>query len=107
MICLRCGYCCIKYDVVIIHPKYIHEPIDVLDKSVMEKFMIKRGGKWCPHLEEINKHTFSCKVHDKPWFKNTPCFDYSQIEQAELDKCRMGIYVNKNREMKEHLRSFK
>ena len=107
MKCLRCGYCCIKYDVIIIDPKYINTELNFEDISIQEKLMIKKSNTWCPHLEENNKHTFNCKVHNKPWYNMTPCFEFGQIEQSKLDKCRTGNYVSKNEKFKEHLRSLK
>lgn len=106
MRCLRCGYCCIKYCVVVVKPEYIDEDLNFEDLSIREKLMFKDSDIWCPHLEELNKFTFSCKVHDKPWFNKTPCFDFSQIEQSESN-CRLGTYVSNCKEVREYLRSLK
>ena len=108
MICLKCGYCCVKYGVVIINPKYINEELDFEDPDFEKKLQFKESDKWCPHLIEKSKFIYSCKIHKKPWYKNTPCFNHTQIESSDISKCRMGNYVNgKNKYLKNHIRSLK
>ena len=108
MLCMRCGYCCVKYSVVIINPKYINEDLNFDDPSIESKLMYKPSDEWCPHLTKKNKSSFHCSVHNKTWYKNTPCFSHTQIEPSEDSKCRMGDYVNnKNREIKREIMSLK
>jgi hypothetical protein len=107
MICLRCGYCCVKYDTIIINPKYINEKLDFEDPSIEEKILFKEHNKWCPHLTE-KKLMYSCKVHDKPWYKDTPCYNHTQIESSDNKKCRIGDYVKgKNKYLKNQIKSLK
>ncbi|RKX21666.1 MAG: hypothetical protein DRP45_12045 [Candidatus Zixiibacteriota bacterium] len=47
----------------------------------------------CPHLRGSKPGKFFCAIHDKPWYKETPCFQHTQIERSPNDKCRMGKYV--------------
>jgi len=88
MICVRCGYCCINYDVVIVKPEYI----ETTDLRNQEHLMIKEGGKDCPHLTWIDGQAV-CEVHDKGWYKKTPCYSHGQIEQSKDCECRFGIFV--------------
>ena len=107
MICLRCGYCCINPVVIIINPKYVNEDLDLQNPLIKEKVMLKKSGEWCPYLEEKNKFIFTCKIHNKPWYKQTPCFEYSQLENDILDKCRLGVYINSNKRFRNQLKSLK
>jgi len=38
---------------------------------------------------------YSCALHDKPWYKKTPCYAHSQLEHKESN-CRLGEYLLKN-----------
>lgn len=99
MICLRCGYCCIKYMVVI---------VDDPDKGIVENrhgiisddnLLIHEGDGPCKHLEGNKPGEYSCKVHDRKWYKKTPCFSHGQIEENENCECRLGRYIlNKGKE---------
>ena len=51
------------------------------------------GPERCQHLRGDTPGKFSCAVHDKPWYPDTPCFEYGQIEQSPDDVCRMGEYI--------------
>ncbi len=46
----------------------------------------------CHHLRGEKVGEFSCAIHDKPWYKKTPCFSHGQIERSEDDECRTGRY---------------
>lgn len=59
MICQRCGYCCIACSVVVV---------------VGNRLKNKMAGTLCPNLYVASDGTTTCKVHDEPWYKNTPCF---------------------------------
>ena len=72
MKCIRCGYCCVEYDVMIVDPKYI-DNVDLKDESCMKKVIHKKCGDICPHLEINNETNITmCKVHDKLWYNDTP-----------------------------------
>lgn len=98
MICLHCGYCCIAYDVIIVHPDHLDKIINLTDhESLKEEWFIhKLGGEECPHLYASMHHEgkmyYSCKIHHLPWYEGTPCFEYGQIEESENSNCRTGDY---------------
>jgi len=92
MVCLKCGYCCIKLSVVI---------VDKPELGITENNLIGHNTKIgeyqrCPHLEGIKSGEYKCKIHDYEWYKETPCFSHTQIEIDESVLCRMGVYVMKN-----------
>lgn len=85
MICLRCGYCCKKYAVII---------VDDPDKGIREDNLIPyMGDSRCKHLVGDKPGEYSCTIHDKPWYKETPCFDFGQIESDPGFPCRIGVKV--------------
>lgn len=85
MICLRCGYCCKTSMVVVVdNPMLgIHE----------DNVSLNDGHKPCQHLKGTNPGNYVCAIHHYPWYKETPCFDYGQIEMSPTDKCRTGEYM--------------
>ena len=87
MICLRCGYCCIQYEVVIVNdPK----------KGIAEGNLVaKETGKRCPHLSGDKPGSYGCTIHGEKWYEETPCFSYGQVERDKNSPCRMGEYVLK------------
>ncbi len=86
MKCLRCGYCCINYMVPI---------IDNPERGFIEDNIIFHFGLGikCKHLDGEKPGKFSCKIHDKKWYKKTPCFLFGQIESSPNKPCRMGVYI--------------
>jgi len=84
MICLRCGYCCVHYDVVI-----VADPAKGISDGNLKH---KRCGERCPHLRGAKFGKFSCAIHGRKWYKDTPCHDYTQIE-AKNSPCRMGVHL--------------
>ena len=88
MICLRCGYCCKQYMVMI-----ISDP----DKGFREDNVESHGGDGvnCRHLEGSVPGHYTCKVHDRKWYKRTPCYSHGQIESSPDTPCRMGEFVIK------------
>jgi len=86
MKCLRCGYCCKNMMVVI---------VDDPDKEIAEDNLITHlgEGKSCKHLVGDTTGEYSCAIHDKLWYKETPCFAHGQIENNVDDVCRMGEYI--------------
>lgn len=84
MKCLRCGYCCIHYDVIIVKPGY---------KRITKNSLIhKPSGQWCPHLVFTDDKA-SCAIHEMPFYKRTPCFDFTQIEESLECECRIGAGI--------------
>jgi len=87
MNCLRCGYCCIEYNVAI---------VDKPELGLREdNVKVKPGGVRCQHLTGDTPGEYSCAIHNEPWYKQTPCFDFGQIEASPKDNCRMGAYLLK------------
>lgn len=84
MICLRCGHCCINYDVMIMdNPDKGHVPSNIIHKPTGEK---------CKHLLGDKPGNYSCAIHDHPNYKDTPCDQFAQMEHSNTN-CRMGEYV--------------
>lgn len=88
MKCLHCGYCCIKYAVVIV--------VDPEKGPVKGNLEWRDGTKPCRHLQGNKPGEYKCKVHHYPWFKETPCGQHTQVELSRKDVCRMGEYILKN-----------
>ena len=88
MKCLRCGYCCHKYLVVI---------VDDPNKGIEEDNLIAHNGDGpCKHLEGNKPGEYSCKLHNKKWYKETPCYSHGQIEKSPDSECRIGRYILDN-----------
>ena len=49
----------------------------------------------CPHLRGDKPGEYSCAVHDREWYPETPCFQHGQMEQSPDDSCRVGEYLLK------------
>lgn len=85
MKCLRCGSCCITYDVII-----VNDPnLGIVDDNLIAK----HTGDKCPHLKGNKPGEYSCTIHKRKWYKNTPCYAHGQIEQSTNDLCRQGNYI--------------
>lgn len=86
MICLHCGYCCQHLAVMI-----VNDP----DKGIQEDNIVLHDGTQgpCKHLRGNTPGHFSCAVHNKPWYEETPCFSHIQIERSPNTPCRMGTYI--------------
>lgn len=91
MICVRCGYCCYHYAVVIVD--------DPIKSIVKDNLRIKESGVRCPHLRGNTSGEYSCAIHDEPWYEDTPCASHGQIEHSSDDVCRLGNYVLKQPEL--------
>ena len=85
MICLRCGYCCKNLAVII-----INDP-DIGLKEGNTEFHNGRGNP-CKHLVGTKPGEYSCALHNKPWYVETPCFNHTQFETSNCN-CRMGAYI--------------
>jgi hypothetical protein len=65
------------------------------DLGVVEGNVVaKECGTRCPHLVGDKPGEYSCAVHDRDWYKDTPCFAHDQIGKEE-DPCRIGKYILK------------
>ena len=86
MICLRCGYCCKRLCVII---------VDDPAKGLAERnLIVHRGdGTACKHLTGNRPGEYRCSIHDKPWYRKTPCFHHGQIEPSGNTECRMGRHL--------------
>jgi len=92
MKCLRCGNCCKTYLVMI---------IDKPELGLKEDNIIcHKGNGPCKHLIGNKPGEYSCAVHNYPWYKKTPCFDYGQIEQSKDNPCRVGAYILNKEKLK-------
>jgi hypothetical protein len=101
MVCLRCGYCCFGYDVIIVDPKVITKTFK-LHSDLSEELIHKPCNQFCPH-QTWDKDTSICKLHQFKWYKQTPCFQHSQLE-AKNTNCRLGEYLRKKySNMKQYL----
>lgn len=95
MKCIRCGYCCVAFDVVIVKPEFV-DNVDLTDVSCMKKLIHKHGNQNCPHLEYDNETRIAtCKVHNKSWYKDSPCYSHHVIGDPNKP-CRVGDYQLKN-----------
>ncbi len=88
MKCVRCGYCCHWYNVII---------VDDSEKGINEdNLKFKEGdGTRCQHLQGTEPGEYSCDLHDKEWYFETPCYDFTQIERNPDTPCRVGAYKMK------------
>lgn len=89
MKCLRCGHCCKHFWVQI---------VDDLTLEIDEGNVITHEGDGtsCKHLEGNKPGEYACKIHDYPWYKETPCFSHGQIESSPDNVCRLGEFILKN-----------
>jgi len=70
--------------------------VDDPDKGMKkENIVLKPSGERCRHLRGKDPGKFSCAVHDKKWYKKTPCFSHGQIERSPDDVCRTGEWMLK------------
>jgi hypothetical protein len=95
MQCLRCGYCCVAYDVIVM--------IEVLTPKGRKtlKACHKPSSIRCPRLEGPDERgQFSCKVHDRKEYKSSPCYAYGNPEidpdyaGSEDSPCRIGAHLS-------------
>ena len=86
MKCLRCGYCCLNSFVVV---------VDDPDKGLIDGNLKVVESTRCQHLIGDKPGEYSCAVHDRPWYKETPCFSHGQIENNKDCDCRLGAHILK------------
>lgn len=89
MICLRCGYCCIEYDVIIVEPSSV---ADAVDFDNPKNFKYKPSKEVCPFLSWTGLN-FECLIHNYPWYELTPCYAFTQIEANASVCCRLGDHI--------------
>jgi hypothetical protein len=82
MECLRSGYCCIHYDVVIVDDPYLG--------IVENNLKIKPAGTRCQHLIGNEPGHYECAIHSKDYYEQTPCFQHTQIGKGS---CRIGVHA--------------
>jgi hypothetical protein len=86
MKCLRCGYCCKNLSVVIV----VDPKIGIKEGNLKAIDLTKER---CPHLRGHRSGKYACAIHNKPWYKETPCYRHGQIERSKDELCRMGAYL--------------
>jgi len=84
MICLRCGYCCIKYPVAIL-------------KGPKGGVELKSEDSFCKHLTGNKPGEYSCNIHNCVKYKDSPCYDFSQVEEKNSN-CRLGQWITQNKD---------
>ena len=87
MKCLRCGYCCKNYFVAIVNDPELGIREDNIE-------MHEGQGNACKHLKGEKVGEYSCSIHDKKWYKETPCFSHGQYERKDSN-CRLGEHLLK------------
>jgi len=85
MKCLRCGYCCKNYMVVIVD--------DPAKGTVEDNLILHEGKSQCKHLIGDEPGKYSCALHEYEWYKDTPCFAHGQVEDSLDTPCRLGAYI--------------
>lgn len=87
MICLRCGYCCYNSDVIILDKNNDFNETDIKKYNLSHK----PNNNFCIHQTfDLTTKQSICKIHHLKIYKETPCFQYTQIGEGE---CRMGNYI--------------
>jgi len=91
MKCLRCGYCCTHYLVPIIKDPKLG--------PVEDNIIIQTGEGPCMHLRGDKPGNYSCAIHHYSWFKDTPCAEFTQVEEKNSE-CRIGKRILQIRRVK-------
>lgn len=91
MRCLRCGHCCTHYIVAIVKDPSID--FDANDPKSYDNITTHEGNGPCPHLRGDKPGEYICSIHDKPWYRQTPCYAYGQIEDNPNRECRTGKHI--------------
>jgi len=104
MICQRCGVCCCNSTVIIIHPDFIKEKLNI-NKLPNEAFLLLNSEK-CPH-QSWDGDISICAIHHYKWYKKTPCYTHGQIERSKDDPCRTGVYMRSNPDIWKKLIKFR
>lgn len=69
--------------------------VDDPEKGISENNLIFHEGLGtpCKHLRGESPGAYSCSVHDKPWYCETPCAAHTQFERRPETPCRLGVYT--------------
>lgn len=87
MKCLRCGHCCLTMLIIV-----VKDPEKVTTtRPVEDNLLALDGTKKCPHLQGAGPGQYSCAIHEYPWFEETPCGQFTQVERTN-SPCRLGTY---------------
>lgn len=87
MKCLRCGWCCTNYWVVILS--------DGRRPAKPGNLEVHPGHGPCKHLRGKTPGKHRCSIHGSRYYKGTPCDRHGQIEASPKCVCRMGRYMLK------------
>ena len=74
-------------DVIIVAPSAV-EAVESRGEILAQDLIHIPTGERCPHMTRIDG-MFACDIHDREFYKETPCYRHSQIE-TEDSPCRMG-----------------
>lgn len=84
MDCIKCGYCCAHYDVIV--------PIDPDKGMVVGNLTHKHKNRLCHLLAKDG----TCTIHGKPWYKDTSCYHYDygdgelcQVTPGKATSCQL------------------
>jgi len=71
--------------------------VDDPSKGIAQDNIIHHNGQGqpCKHLQKDGDQ-FSCSIHDKDWYDETPCFSHGQMEKSAETPCRLGKYMLAN-----------
>ena len=87
MKCVRCGYCCVAYDVILPDGSY-------KENGRQCKYLTWDGDKACC---SIHGQTTECGGYRHRW-SETPCGQHGQIERKKTDLCRIGVHLRERGE---------
>lgn len=87
MKCLRCGYCCCHYLVIIL----IDPNKGLIEENV--KGHGTNGPERCMHLRGHKFGEYSCAIHDHPLYSETPCASHNSDTETGTGECQIGKYV--------------
>ena len=88
MFCYRCSHCCYWFMVTIVKEEYF-DKIKTENDLTMDAVEIKEERVWCKYLIN-NLGKFVCTIHHYSWFKFTPCYQFTQMEENKDSPCRIG-----------------
>lgn len=94
MKCIRCGYCCISSDVIVVSPEYT-DLINDTDEIEQHMLVHKPSYHQCPHLRFEENGITTCLIHHYPWYSDTPCAKHNTIFDDKRI-CNMGNYIFEN-----------
>jgi hypothetical protein len=71
--------------------------VDDPEKGLDDDNIIMHDGNGpCKHLSGDKPGEYSCNIHKKSWYKETPCFKHTQVENDPTEECRLGRYILDN-----------